>query len=139
MALCLRFQWLLTLLRMILFVAAHRREGKKVPFPKICQTYPRRIKLGTIIPYLNKIQELCKSRDTIFEFCWHQHFSPEIRKFYCIKRNRFCLLQHGYNFDDISKKSASPTKFYVVTQIILQLWSFDQNFVTLEFLWDKLS
>ena len=65
LALCLRFQWLLTLLRIVLFVAVHGQEGKKAHFPKICQTYPRRIKLGTVIPYLNKIQELYKSRDTI--------------------------------------------------------------------------
>ena len=41
--------------------------------PKICHTYPTMMKLGTIIPYL-KIQKINKSRDTILEFCWHQHY-----------------------------------------------------------------
>ena len=30
--------------------------------------------LGTVIPYLKKIQKLYESRDTPLEFCWHQHF-----------------------------------------------------------------
>ena len=30
-------------------------------------------------------------------------------------------------------------KFYHLTQIILQMWSYDQNLVTLAFLWQKLS
>ena len=30
---------------------------KKAPFPKICHTYPATMKLGTIRPYLNKIQK----------------------------------------------------------------------------------
>ena len=33
----------------------------------------------------------------------------------------------------------SPKKLYHVTQIILQMWSFDESFVTTAFLWDKLS
>ena len=48
--------------------------GKKVPLPKICHTYPTMMKLGTVIPYLKKIQEIYESRDTPPEFCWHQHF-----------------------------------------------------------------
>ena len=30
-----------------------------------------------VIPYLNKIQKIYESRDSLLEFCWHQHFSPE--------------------------------------------------------------
>ena len=37
--------------------------------PKICQTYPTKIKLGTVMPYLRKIQKIYKSRDTPPEFC----------------------------------------------------------------------
>ena len=33
----------------------------------------------------------------------------------------------------------SPTKFYHSTPIILYMWSCDQSFVTLAFLWEKLS
>ena len=31
-------------------------EGKKASLPKICHTYPTMMKLGTVIPYLKKIQ-----------------------------------------------------------------------------------
>ena len=36
--------------------------------PKIRHTYPTIMKLGTVIPYLRKIQKLYKSRDTSLEF-----------------------------------------------------------------------
>ena len=53
-----------------LFGAAHGwGEGKKAPFPKTCHTYPAMIKLGTVIPYLKKIQKIYESRDTPLEFC----------------------------------------------------------------------
>ena len=39
------------------------------PSPKICHTYPTMIKLGTVIPYLKKIQKTYESRDTHPEFC----------------------------------------------------------------------
>ena len=52
------------------FGAAHGLgEAKKAPLPKICRTYPTMLKLGTIIPYLNKIQKIYESRDSPFEFC----------------------------------------------------------------------
>ena len=44
------------------------------------------MKLGTLIPYLKKIQKIYKSRDTTFEFCWHQQFLPEISNFCYIKK-----------------------------------------------------
>ena len=31
--------------------------GKKAPLPKICHIYPTMMKLGTVIPYLKKIQK----------------------------------------------------------------------------------
>ena len=37
---------------------------KKAPLPKICHTYPTIMKLGTVIPYLKKIQKICESRNT---------------------------------------------------------------------------
>ena len=46
---------------------------KGTPVPKICHTYPTMMKLGTVIPYPKKIQKIYESRDTFFEFCWHQH------------------------------------------------------------------
>ena len=60
----------LTLFRMGLFGAAHGWEGgNKAPFLKICHTDPTMMKLGTIISYLKKIQEIYKSLDTSLEFC----------------------------------------------------------------------
>ena len=44
-------------------------RGKKVPLPKICHTYPTMMKLGTVIPYLKKIQKIYESRDTPYEIC----------------------------------------------------------------------
>ena len=63
----------LTLFRMGFFGAAHGWEGGLFapPLPKIRHTYPTMIKLGTVIPYLTKIQKMYKSRDTFLEFCWH--------------------------------------------------------------------
>ena len=42
--------------------------------PKMCHTYSAMIKLGTVIPYLKKIQQIYESRDTPLVFCCHQHF-----------------------------------------------------------------
>ena len=48
-----------------LFCAAHRwGEQKGLAM----------MKLGTAIPYLKKIQEICELRDTPYEFCWQQRF-----------------------------------------------------------------
>ena len=32
------------------------------------------MKPGTVIPYVKKIQKVYELRDTLTEFCWHQHF-----------------------------------------------------------------
>ena len=45
------------------------RGQKAPPLPKICHTYPTVIKLGTVIPYLKKIQKIYESRDTPPDFC----------------------------------------------------------------------
>ena len=44
------------------------------PLSKIRHTYPTMMKLGTVIPYLRKIQKMYKSRDTYFDSCRHQRF-----------------------------------------------------------------
>ena len=55
---------LLTLFRMGFFGAPRVwGEGFWLPLPKICHTYLTMMKLGTVIPYLRKIQKICKSRD----------------------------------------------------------------------------
>ena len=57
---------LLTLFRMGFFGAAHGWTGDDLfgPLSKICHTFPIIMKLGTVIPYLRKIQKMYKSRDT---------------------------------------------------------------------------
>ena len=65
----------LTLFRMGIFGAACGWEGAKKPplppLPKIYDTNPTMMKLGTVIPYLKKIQKIYQSRDTPSapEFC----------------------------------------------------------------------
>ena len=44
-------------------------QGEKGPLPKIFHTYPAIMKLGTVIPYLKNIQQICKLRDTHLAFC----------------------------------------------------------------------
>ena len=63
---------ILILFRMGFLRAAQgwREEGAFwLPLPKIRHTYPTIMKLGTVIPYLRKIQKMYKSRDTFLEFC----------------------------------------------------------------------
>ena len=63
----------LKLFRMGLFWDAYDREEgagrqKYPPSPKPV-THPTMKKVGTVIPYLKKIQKIHKSRDTPLEFC----------------------------------------------------------------------
>ena len=57
--------------------------------PKTFLIYPGMMKLDTVIPYLTKIRKLCESCDIPLEFCWHQHFLPEIGKSCHIKKYRY--------------------------------------------------
>ena len=50
------------------------RGAKKAPLTKMSHTYLAMMKLGTVKSYLKKIQKIYKSRETVLEFCWHQHF-----------------------------------------------------------------
>ena len=43
--------------------------AKNVHLPKICLAYPTIMKLGTVLPYLKKIQKVYKLRDTLHDFC----------------------------------------------------------------------
>ena len=49
--------------------AAHGSACKRVHVHKICHTYPTMMKLCTVIPYLTKIQNIYKSRDTTIKLC----------------------------------------------------------------------
>ena len=46
------------------FGAAYGWGGQKDPLPKICHTYPTMMKLGTVMPYLKKVQKIYESSDT---------------------------------------------------------------------------
>ena len=57
------------------FGAAHGSGGAGAfwpPLPNICHTYLTMMKLGTVIPYLRKIQKMYKSRDTPLEHFFHR-------------------------------------------------------------------
>ena len=95
--------------------------AKSPPLPKISQTNPTMMKLGTIIPYLKKIQNIYESRETSPRFCWHQYFSREISKFFLYQEINVYIAfwyrisnyfkfswvfkdlfnKPGYNFDDV--------------------------------------
>ena len=70
----------LTLFRMDFFGAAHVWGTFLTPLPRIRHTNPTMMKLGTVIPYLKKIQKMYKSRDTPLGFSWHQHFFTGIQQ-----------------------------------------------------------
>ena len=67
----LKYAWfeILSLFRMGFLRAAYGWGQKSSPLPKICHTYPTVMKLGTVIPYPEKIQKIYESRDTPLEFC----------------------------------------------------------------------
>ena len=63
------------------------------PLPKICHTYPTMMKLGTVIPYLTKILKNYELRDThTLRSADISIFSPEISKFWYMKKCRYRLL-----------------------------------------------
>ena len=49
------------------------------------------MKIGTVLPYLKKIQKIYESRDKSPDFCWHQHFSPVISRSCYIMKYRYRL------------------------------------------------
>ena len=65
--------FVLTIFKMGLF-GLLTDQGAKMPTSIKSHTYPKMMKLGTVIPYLTKIQNIYKSRDTPINFCWHPYF-----------------------------------------------------------------
>ena len=92
----------LTLFRLDILGTAHGWWGeggvKRYTLPKICHTYPTMMKLGNIIPYLKKIKKICKSHETLPEFCWHQHFFTTKSANFVISRNTDLDSILVYNF-----------------------------------------
>ena len=149
---------------MDLFGAAHGwcGEAKRPPLPKICHTYPKMMKFGTVVPYLKKIQKLYESRDTPLEFCWHQNFftgNQQILRYeeiqiqipfrYIISNSpnfswvfKDCFNKHGPNFDDVNKNAypglLKMTKTFFLIKTLSRHnfcpWGHQQNFIT----WFKL-
>ena len=68
-----------------IFGAAHGWGGVK------SYTHPTMMKLGTVIPYLKKIQKICESRDTPLTSAYISIFSPEISQFCYIKKYKYRL------------------------------------------------
>ena len=62
--------------------------GKRAPLSKISHTFPTMMKLGTVIPYLKKIQKLYDSHDTPPDFCLHQYFVNRKSANFVISRNK---------------------------------------------------
>ena len=85
----------LTLFRMYIFGAAHGWRkgggGGRPPLPKICHTYPTMIKLGTVIPYLKKLQKIYDSRDTAPGSTDISIFSRENSKVCYVKKYKYRL------------------------------------------------
>ena len=74
------------------FGAAHGRgDGKKAPLPKICHTYPTKMKLSTVILYPKKIKKYMNHVTRPVSSADISIFSPEISKFCYIKKYRYRL------------------------------------------------
>ena len=70
---------------MDLFGATHGFGGKKAPpLHKMCHTYPTKMKLGTVIPYLKKAQKIYGSADINI-------FSSKVSKFCYIRKYKYRL------------------------------------------------
>ena len=79
-----------------IFGAAHRWGvgdvgAKRPPLPKICHTYPTKMKLGTAIPYLTKIQKYMNQVTQPLSCTNISIFSLEISKLCYMKKYRYRL------------------------------------------------
>ena len=75
-----------------------RGGEQNAPLPKISQTDHTVMKLGTAIPYLKKIQEKYKSRDTSLELCLHQHFFNGNKQFLLYQEILILILIYNFYF-----------------------------------------
>ena len=83
---------LLTLFRMGLFgLLTDGGCPKRPPLPKICRTCLAIMKLGTVIPYLKKIQKLYEHVKHDLSSADIRVFSLEINKYCSIKKYRYRL------------------------------------------------
>ena len=83
---------MLTVFRMGFFGATHGFGGPFwPPLPKIRHTYPTMMKLGTVIPYLRKIKKCINHVRHPLSSADSSIFSPEISKFFYIKKYTYRL------------------------------------------------
>ena len=94
-----------------------KRGAKRSLLPIICHTYPAMMKLGTVIPYLKKIQKIYESRD-ITDI---SIFSPEISKFCSIKKYRY-RLHFGTQFR-ISLTFIASLRIFLIKLVIILIKS----------------
>ena len=97
-------------------------EGQKGPLPKICHRYLTLMKLGTVTPYLKKIQKIYESRDTIPEFCWHEHFFTGNQQFLLyqeiqIQIGFWYIISNCFNFSWVFKY------FFSINLVIIMMMS----------------
>ena len=83
----------LTVFRMGYFQGCSQigRRGRETNLTKICYTYPTMMKLGTVKPYIKKIQKIFKSCDIHLKFHWCRIFLLEISQFCYIKKYKYRL------------------------------------------------
>ena len=82
----------LTLIKMGLFRAVQGLWGAKVPpYPTTCHTYPKMMKLFTVIYYLKRIQNHINQVIHFLSFTDISNFSREISNFCYIKKYRWRL------------------------------------------------
>ena len=74
-----------------LFGAAHEWKGGEGPLPQICRRHSIMMKLGTVVPYLNKFKKIYKSRDTSMSSADISIFSLKISNFCYIKKYGYRL------------------------------------------------
>ena len=65
--------------------------GKKTPLPKICHTYPTKMKLGTAIPCVTRIQKYMNQVTQPLSSTDISIFSLEISKLCYMKKYRYRL------------------------------------------------
>ena len=84
----------LTLFRVGLFGLLTNGGGAKSPhfrLSRICHTQPTLMKLGTVIPYLKKIQKHINHVIHPLSSADIRIFSPKINNFCCIRKRRYRL------------------------------------------------
>ena len=142
-------------------------EPLLAPLPKICHTYPKTMKLGTVITYLRQTQKYINhethplgSADNKYRYrldfnTWFLILLTFLESWIIVLIEMFTILMMSAKMDtpgllkkrNFEKKvmpswfqsMTSTTNFYHVIQIILQKWSCDQSLGTVAFLWEKLS